>query len=59
MEALDTLKNGDTLLVVGFGLVGAPLTLIDTLKEKEVSELTIVSNNLGETVETPIPKATS
>ena len=48
IEVLDTLKNGDTLLVGGFGLIGAPLTLIDALKEKEVRDLTVVSNNLGE-----------
>ena len=47
-EALEVVKDGDTLLVGGFGLVGAPLSLIDGLLEKDVSNLTIVSNNLGE-----------
>ena len=47
-EALEVVKDGDTLLVGGFGLVGAPLSLIEGLLEKEVSNLTIVSNNLGE-----------
>ena len=37
-----------TVLVGGFGLIGAPLSLIDGLTEKEVKDLTIVSNNLGE-----------
>lgn len=47
-EALACVKSGDTLLVGGFGLIGAPLTLIDGLIQKDVNNLTIVSNNLGE-----------
>lgn len=47
-EALSCVKSGDTVLVGGFGLIGAPLTLIDGLTEKDVTNLTIVSNNLGE-----------
>ena len=47
-QALDCIKSGDTVLVGGFGLIGAPLTLIDGLTERDVNELTIVSNNLGE-----------
>lgn len=47
-EALSCVKSGDTVLVGGFGLIGAPLTLIDGLTEKDVTDLTIVSNNLGE-----------
>ena len=47
-EALAPIKDGDTILVGGFGLIGAPLTLIDELTRKEVTDLTIVSNNLGE-----------
>jgi 3-oxoacid CoA-transferase subunit A len=47
-EVLSCVESGDTLLVGGFGLVGAPLTLIDGLIEKDVRDLTIVSNNLGE-----------
>ena len=47
-QALEKVKTGDTIMVGGFGLVGAPLTLIQGLVEKEVCDLTIVSNNLGE-----------
>lgn len=47
-EALAKVKSGDTIMVGGFGLVGAPLTLIDGLVEKNINELTIISNNLGE-----------
>ena len=42
-------KTGDTVMVGGFGLVGAPLTLIDALAEhSDATDLTIVSNNIGE-----------
>ena len=42
------MESGHTVLVGGFGLIGAPLSLIDGLTEKDVKDLTIVSNNLGE-----------
>ena len=35
-------------MVGGFGLVGAPLTLIDALLDTDVDALTVISNNLGE-----------
>ena len=48
-EAVSHVRSGDTVMVGGFGLVGAPLTLIDALVEhSEADELTIVSNNIGE-----------
>lgn len=47
-EALLPIQDGDRILVGGFGLIGAPLTLIEGLTKKEVKDLTIVSNNLGE-----------
>ncbi|UZW65686.1 CoA transferase subunit A [Priestia flexa] len=47
-SALSCVKNGHTLMVGGFGLVGAPLTLIDGLTKKDIEGLTIISNNLGE-----------
>jgi 3-oxoacid CoA-transferase A subunit len=46
--ALSCVKNGHTLMVGGFGLIGAPLTLIDGLTKKDVAGLTVISNNLGE-----------
>ncbi|KOR78480.1 CoA transferase subunit A [Peribacillus frigoritolerans] len=46
--ALSCVKNGHTLMVGGFGLIGAPLTLIDGLAKKDVAGLTVISNNLGE-----------
>lgn len=47
-EVLSVLKDGDTILVGGFGLIGAPLSLVEGLTKKDVKNLTIVSNNLGE-----------
>ncbi|MCK2017625.1 CoA transferase subunit A [Peribacillus frigoritolerans] len=46
--ALSCVKNGHALMVGGFGLIGAPLTLIDGLAKKDVAGLTVISNNLGE-----------
>ena len=47
--AISVIRSGDTVMVGGFGLVGAPLTLIDALVEhSDADELTIVSNNIGE-----------
>lgn len=48
LEAVETIRSGHTVMVGGFGLVGAPLTLIEQLVHMPVSDLTIVSNNLGE-----------
>ncbi|WP_432363329.1 CoA transferase subunit A [Sporosarcina sp. UB5] len=47
-NALSVIKSGQTIMVGGFGLIGAPLTLIEGLTEKDVDGLTIISNNLGE-----------
>ena len=48
-EAVARISSGDTVMVGGFGLVGAPLTLIDALVEhSDATDLTIVSNNIGE-----------
>jgi 3-oxoacid CoA-transferase A subunit len=48
-EALATVTPGDTVMVGGFGLVGAPLTLIAALLEADgARDLTVISNNLGE-----------
>ncbi|WMX58730.1 CoA transferase subunit A [Peribacillus sp. R9-11] len=46
--ALSCVKNNHMLMVGGFGLIGAPLTLIDGLTKKDVAGLTVISNNLGE-----------
>ncbi len=49
IEAVQRIRSGDRVMVGGFGLVGAPLTLIDALVEhSDATDLTIVSNNIGE-----------
>ena len=48
-RAVREVRPGATVMVGGFGLVGAPLTLIEALVASEDARgLTIVSNNLGE-----------
>lgn len=47
-DALSCVEDHHIVMVGGFGLVGAPLTLIDGLTKKDVKGLTIISNNLGE-----------
>lgn len=48
-EALAKVQPGDTVMVGGFGLVGAPLTLIAALLDaSDAGDLTVISNNLGE-----------
>jgi len=48
-DAVRHVRTGDTIMVGGFGLVGAPLTLIDALVElSDATDLTIISNNIGE-----------
>jgi 3-oxoacid CoA-transferase A subunit len=47
-EAISHIKDGDTIAVGGFGLVGCPLMLVNALAEHPVSNLTVISNNLGE-----------
>ena len=47
-EAVHHVETGATVMVGGFGLVGAPLSLIETLTDHDATNLTIISNNLGE-----------
>ncbi len=46
-EAVSVVKDGDTVLVGGFGMAGMPVELIDALIEHGAGDLTIVSNNAG------------
>ncbi|MCW1928572.1 CoA transferase subunit A [Bhargavaea beijingensis] len=46
-EAVADIKDGATLMVGGFGLVGIPEQLILALADSGVKELTIISNNCG------------
>ena len=45
--ALAGIKDGDTLLCGGFGSVGEPIALIETVIALGVRDLTIVCNNAG------------
>ena len=47
VTAVTEIKDGDTVLVGGFGMAGMPVTLIDALIEHGAGDLTIVSNNAG------------
>lgn len=46
-DAVQDIKDGMTLMVGGFGLVGIPENLIKALCEKNVKGLTVISNNCG------------
>lgn len=41
-------KDNQVILAGGFGLSGAPLTIIDQMAETDVKGLHVVSNNLGD-----------
>lgn len=47
VEAVKDIKDGSTLMVGGFGLVGIPENLILALVETGVKDLTVISNNCG------------
>ncbi|KAH7728577.1 succinyl-CoA:3-ketoacid coenzyme A transferase 1 [Aphelenchoides avenae] len=47
-EALEGIKDGDRLLVGGFGICGIPENLIDGLVKRGTKNLTCVSNNAGD-----------
>lgn len=47
LEAVSQIKDGSTLMVGGFGLVGIPENLILALSETGVKDLTVISNNCG------------
>ncbi|MFD2215720.1 CoA transferase subunit A [Metabacillus endolithicus] len=46
-EAVAEIKDAMTLMVGGFGLVGIPENLIKALRDKNVKDLTVISNNCG------------
>lgn len=45
--AVESIKDGATIMMGGFGLCGIPENLIGALKEKGIKDLTIISNNAG------------
>lgn len=46
-DAVSAIKDGMTLMVGGFGLVGIPENLIIGLRQANVKDLTVISNNCG------------
>lgn len=46
-EAISQLKDGMTIMVGGFGLVGIPEQLIIAIAESGIKDLTVISNNCG------------
>lgn len=46
-DAVKDIKDGMTLMVGGFGLVGIPENLIQALREQGTKNLTVISNNCG------------
>ncbi len=47
-EAAQKVKDGDTLLIGGFGMTGNPTNLLHVLATTETNDLTYVANNVGE-----------
>jgi 3-oxoadipate CoA-transferase, alpha subunit len=47
LEAVAAVRDGDTVLVGGFGMAGMPVQLIDALIDHGAGDLTVVSNNAG------------
>ena len=46
-EAIEDIRDGDTLMLGGFGLCGIPENCIGALVKKGVKDLTCISNNAG------------
>ena len=44
-NAIDMIKDGDTIMIGGFLAVGAPLKLIDALVSKGLKDLTLITND--------------
>ncbi len=47
-QAAAMVKNGDTILVGGFGMTGHPVHLVHALAQTQTRDLTFVGNNVGE-----------
>src|SRR5215470_2570182 len=47
-EAASMVKDGDTMMVGGFGMTGNPVHLLHALAESPVKNLTYIANNVGE-----------
>ena len=45
--AVAGIRDGDTIMVSGFGGAGAPLRLLDVLAERGLRDLVVIANNAG------------
>ncbi len=48
IEAARKVRSGDVIVVGGFGMTGTPIHLLDAIAETDVRDLTMISNNIGE-----------
>ena len=46
-EAVSVVTSGSSIAVGGFGDIGVPLRLVEALADRDVNDLTIISNNAG------------
>jgi 3-oxoadipate CoA-transferase alpha subunit len=46
-EALAGIRDGDTVMIGGFGSAGQPIELVDALLEQGATELVVINNNAG------------
>jgi len=46
-EAVSSIKDGDAIMIGGFGLRGCPDDMVDQLVKTNRRALTIISNDLG------------
>jgi 3-oxoacid CoA-transferase A subunit len=46
-EAVSVVKDGDTVMIGGFGSSGVPFQLIEALRLRKARDLTVISNNAG------------
>lgn len=47
-KAASLVKNGDTLMVGGFGMTGNPVNIVHELAKTQTKDLTYIANNVGE-----------
>ena len=48
LRAIETIKDGDTVMIGGFGVPGTPFTLIKALVDHGAKDLTIIKNDANE-----------
>ena len=46
-KAISFIKDGDSIMIGGFGAVGTPMKIVDAILEAGLKDLTIISNDTG------------